>query len=73
MWQKLLELQFAPNPREVLPWMLEHGVDKTLASYGVDPREGLAALPRGASWPSRAWTATLRARHRCAFRATVNF
>ena len=35
MWQKLLELQFAPNPREVLPWMLEHGLDKTLSSLSL--------------------------------------
>ncbi|HEY3144746.1 MAG TPA: hypothetical protein VGJ75_00275, partial [Dongiaceae bacterium] len=26
MWQKLLQLQFAPNPKEVLPWMLQQGV-----------------------------------------------
>lgn len=60
MWQKLLELQFAPNPREVLPWMLEHGVDKTLASYGVDAREGLVACREGVLALTR-WTATLRA------------
>jgi serine/threonine protein phosphatase 1 len=60
MWQKLLELQFAPNPREVLPWMLEHGVDKTLSSYGVDSREGLAACREGVLALTR-WTATLRA------------
>lgn len=60
MWQKLLELQFAPNPREVLPWMLDHGVDKTLASYGVETREGLAACREGVLAITR-WTATLRA------------
>ncbi len=26
MWQKLLELQFAPNPGEVLTWMVKAGV-----------------------------------------------
>ena len=60
MWQKLLELQFAPNPRELLPWMLEHGVDKTLASYGVDARQGLAATREGVLALTR-WTASLRA------------
>ncbi len=60
MWQKLLELQFAPNPREVLPWMLEHGVDKTLASYGIDVRQGLAASRDGVLALTR-WTGTLRA------------
>jgi serine/threonine protein phosphatase 1 len=60
MWQKLLELQFAPNPREVLPWMLDHGMDKTLASYGVDARQGLAAARDGVLSLTR-WTASLRA------------
>jgi serine/threonine protein phosphatase 1 len=59
MWQKLLELQFAPNPREVLPWMLEHGIDKTLASYGADAREGMAACREGVLALTR-WTASLR-------------
>ncbi len=60
MWQKLLQLQFAPNPREVLPWMLDHGVDKTLASYGLDARDGLVACRDGVLAITR-WTASLRA------------
>lgn len=60
MWQKLLELQFAPNPREVLPWMLDHGIDKTLASYGVDARQGLAAARDGVLSLTR-WTGGVRA------------
>ena len=43
MWHKLQQLQFAINPREVLDWMLSHGVGATLASYGVDQRKGMAA------------------------------
>lgn len=60
MWQKLLELQFAPNPREVLPWMLDHGMGATLESYGVDARQGLAAARDGVLSLTR-WTAGLRA------------
>ena len=60
MWQKLLELQFAPNPRQVLPWMLEHGLDKTLASYGIEARDGLAACRDGVLALTR-WTVTVRA------------
>jgi serine/threonine protein phosphatase 1 len=60
MWQKLLELQFAPNPREVLPWMLDHGMEATLVSYGVDARQGLAAARDGVLSLTR-WTAGLRA------------
>jgi hypothetical protein len=34
MWHKLLQMQFAPNPREVLEWMISQGVGPTLAAYG---------------------------------------
>ena len=60
MWQKLLELQFAPNPREVLPWMLDHGVAATLAAYGVDVRAGLAACRDNVMAITR-WTGMVRA------------
>ncbi len=60
MWQKLQQLQFAPNPREVLEWMLDHGVAPTLAAYGGDVRRGLAAAREGALSLTR-WAAGLRA------------
>jgi serine/threonine protein phosphatase 1 len=60
MWQRLLELQFAPNPREVLAWMLDHGVAATLQSYGVDTRPGIAACRDGVLAITR-WTAKVRA------------
>lgn len=59
MWQKLLELQFAPNPGEVLGWMLEHGVAQTLEAYGLEPRQGLAACREGVLGITR-WTSALR-------------
>ncbi len=59
MWQKLQELQFAPNPREVLGFLLEHGVAATLASYGIDARAGIAAARDGVMAMTR-WTATIR-------------
>ena len=34
MFSKLLQLQLAPNPTEIIQWMFEHGVNKTLNSYG---------------------------------------
>ena len=43
MWQKLLQLQFAPNPKDVLSWMLGQGVDSTLRAYGGNPETGMAA------------------------------
>lgn len=60
MWQKLLQLQFAPNPREVLQWMLDHGVGATLAAYGIDPRQGIGAARDSALGLTR-WTGTVRA------------
>ena len=35
MMQKLLQIQFAPNPRAVIDWMLNNGMAQTLESYGV--------------------------------------
>ena len=34
MFSKLLQLQLAPNPTEIVDWMFEHGVNKTIRSYG---------------------------------------
>jgi serine/threonine protein phosphatase 1 len=59
MWQKLLELQFAPNPREVFAFMRGHGVDATIAAYGGDPRQGEAACREGPLAITR-WTTGLR-------------
>jgi len=59
MWHKLLQLQMAPNPREVLPWMLRHGVAATVESYGASIAEGEAAVRDGAVTITR-WTGTLR-------------
>lgn len=60
MWQKLQQLQFAINPREVLDWMLSHGVAATLAAYGGDARQGMAAARDGAVSITR-WTSQVRA------------
>ncbi|MGH6969188.1 MAG: hypothetical protein ACREEN_08820, partial [Stellaceae bacterium] len=59
MWQKLQELQFAPNPREVLPWILARGLEATLRAYGLDPRQGEAACREGTMAITR-WTGALR-------------
>jgi len=39
MFSKLLQLQLAPNPSEILEWMFDHGVDKTIKSYGFSKHE----------------------------------
>jgi hypothetical protein len=60
MWQKLLQLQFAVSPREVLQWMLDQGVAATLAAYGGDPQQGFQACREGPRAITR-WTSGLRA------------
>lgn len=60
MWHKLLQVQFAPNPREVLEWMLSQGVGPTLEAYGGDVAEGRRAAATGAVSLSQ-WTNRLRA------------
>ncbi len=59
MWQKLLQLQFAAEPRQVLSWMLDQGLASTLESYGGDAQEGLRAASSGAVHLTR-WTGKLR-------------
>ena len=39
MFSKLLQLQTAPNPIEILEWIFSHGVDQTVISYNFDPNE----------------------------------
>ena len=36
MFSKLLQLQIAPNPREIIDWIFSHGVDQTLVSYNFE-------------------------------------
>jgi serine/threonine protein phosphatase 1 len=59
MWQKLLQLQFAPNPGEVLDWMVRAGMEATLRAYGGDLRQGFAATRDGPRMITR-WTGALR-------------
>jgi serine/threonine protein phosphatase 1 len=59
MWQKLLQLQFAPNPGEVLEWMVRAGMEATVHAYGGDLRQGFAATRDGPRSITR-WTGTLR-------------
>jgi hypothetical protein len=61
MWQKLLELQFAPDPIAVFQWMLDHGVGATLESYGFAAREGQAVMRQGPLAITR-WTNAVRAK-----------
>ncbi len=59
MWEKLLQLQFAVNPREVFEWMLPQGVAATIRAYGGDADRGRIAMRDGPVAIGR-WTASLR-------------
>ena len=58
MFLKLLQLQTAPNPQDIVQWMFEHGVDKTANSYGFDTEEIIEVSTQGTLAISR-WTAKL--------------
>jgi serine/threonine protein phosphatase 1 len=59
MWHKLLQLQFAGNPGEVLAWMVREGVEATVNAYGGELRHGFAATRDGPLTITR-WTSKLR-------------
>ncbi len=59
MWQKLLQLQFASDPRAILSWVLSRGVAATLKAYGGDPDAGARAAAGGATVLND-WTRSLR-------------
>jgi serine/threonine protein phosphatase 1 len=59
MWDKMLQIQFAPNPREVLEWMYGQGVGATLEAYGGDPEIGRRYARDGAVALTQ-WTMGLR-------------
>jgi hypothetical protein len=59
MLHKLLQLQLAANPGEVLSWMIKAGMASTIAAYGGDPHQGTVAA-RGGPRAITRWTSALR-------------
>ena len=59
MWRKLLQLQFATSPGQVLDWMLAQGLEATLRAYRQDPRDGKIACREGALSVAK-WTIQIR-------------
>lgn len=47
IWQKFMQLPFAPEPKDVLIWMLGNGLSATLQSYGFCPHDGIEACRSG--------------------------
>lgn len=65
MWHKLLQLQFCPNPAEVLDWMEGFGIGNILAAYGSSLAEARIYL-RDRPLGVMKWTNRLRAARRAA-------
>ena len=59
MWQKLLQLQFAPDPGNVLLWMLGNGLSNTLYAYDLSPHDGIEACRQGVMSITK-WTHEVR-------------
>ena len=58
MFSKVLQLHLAPNPTEIIDWMFDHGVDKTLDAYGFSKNNILNIASSGTVTISR-WTSQL--------------
>ena len=58
MFLKLLQLQIAPNPQDIISWMFEHGVNKTIESYGFSKDEVQSISSQGTIAISK-WTTKL--------------
>ena len=58
MFLKLLQLQTAPNPNDIVNWMFDHGVDATIKSYGFDKNELINISTQGTLAISK-WTSKL--------------
>ena len=58
MFNKILQLQIAPNPPEIIHWIFEHGVDKTLESYGFS-REEVFSIANSGTISISKWTSKL--------------
>ncbi|MEX2648058.1 MAG: hypothetical protein WD673_03490 [Alphaproteobacteria bacterium] len=59
MWHKLLQLQLALEPAQVLGWMLRRGVDASIRAYGFDPETGMGTA-RSSVLALTRWTSGLR-------------
>ena len=55
MWRKLLQLHFAPDPTNVLEWMLSRGLRASLDSYGLNAETAIDSARDGRTALSR-WT-----------------
>ena len=60
MFLKLMQLQIAPNPEDIVKWVFDHGVDKTIQAYGFSKEEIQNIASQGTLSISK-WTTKLNA------------
>jgi serine/threonine protein phosphatase 1 len=60
MWHKVLSLQFAMSPLDVLDWMLERGLGAIIEAYRGSVEEGRSACRTGRPVAIARWTIGLR-------------
>ena len=61
MWQKLFRLHLSVEPSSVLRWMMDRGVQQTLAAYGWGAAEAQGRVSNGSQEIAR-WLSELRVR-----------
>ncbi len=59
MFFKLLQLQYAPNPVEVMDWLLDHGIAGAISAYGENEKTARAIVRQGTMALTR-WTNAIR-------------
>jgi len=59
MFFKALQIQFAPNPVEVMDWLLDHGLASSLAAYGESEKTARGIVRQGTMALTR-WTNGIR-------------
>lgn len=61
MWAKLLQLQFAQNPPQILEWMLDQGIGPTIEAYGSSIASARGHMRDGPIAITK-WTSAVRSR-----------
>ena len=59
MWQKLRQLHFARKPIDILDWVCNHGMDKTLNSFNINIEDGYQFAMEGTLSLTQ-WTTKLK-------------
>ena len=59
MFFKLLQIHFAPNPTQIMDWLLDHGIVSSIAAYGETEKNARAIVRQGTMALTK-WTNGIR-------------